>query len=434
MFNCYFSFFKKYLLDEEDKHNERAISELKSFVILWTTTEVIMWFYVGFSYWAFDFSAVGNLGILFSFIHTLAPVVYYLTKSLQTSGLLISLSALAFQVTFCIYNGGIESPSAIWFTAHPVIMSFFGKRKLILLSVLLNIITVLSLVFFGELGAFPFDELPASYTMSMTITSLILLDIVIAFYTVVFINKTKESEAKLSERNEMIENLIRILAHDISNSLVISKLSLEMLKKKVNTPEDMQTLTYEVLQKRIDKMDISNHQIEEICRSTLEWMKASQKKFIFNLETLSSQNISSYLKEYFQDIMEKKELVLSIKKEESFDFFVDEKILKAQIINNIMSNAIKFSPKGGTLFLSVYKSGDWGVVQLEDEGDGIPEDILDAIFAPKKAQSRVGTSGEKGTGFGMSIVKSLVTQMNGLIELKNREGSGTTAIIKFPIS
>src|SRR5690606_31651961 len=102
---------------------------------------------------------------------------------------------------------------------------------------------------------------------------------------------------------------------------------------------------------------------------------------------------------------------------------------------NIISNAIKFSPNGSHLNITVYPVSK-NIVKLEfkDNGIGIPDSILTGLFNLKKKTSRSGTNGESGTGFGMHIMKSFVEMYGGSVKVESKVSnddvpSGTTVIL-----
>lgn len=417
--------------------------KVRNFILAWISTTVVMWFYVAFSYMVFDFPTVGNLGLIYTIIHTLTPILYRKTSSLIYAGLNISLSALCFQVTFCVFNGGIDSPSAIWFTAHPVIMSFFGSKKLILFSIVTNITVVLTLTFMGEAGYFSINYLDEWLTRVMRISSLILLDIIIASYTIAFIHTSEQNAKELKERNYLIESLIRIISHDVNNSLAVSNLTTALLQKKLKkiTTEDQDIIT--AISNGLEKINRSNKQIEEISKSILEWMKINDQKTIKEVEPFFLSEIYNFLNENYQDHLEQKSINLKITNSIKTDTKVkcNGAALRNQILNNLMTNAIKFSPIGGTISVNMFKKENYLNIEITDQGKGIPESILQNIFDPTKSTSRVGTGGEKGTGFGMPIVKLILEKENSFIDIisytddtTQNSKTGTTMKIQVPLA
>ena len=103
-----------------------------------------------------------------------------------------------------------------------------------------------------------------------------------------------------------------------------------------------------------------------------------------------------------------------------------------QVINNLLSNAIKFTPNNGQVQV-ILEQGSRGDVRLlvRDTGIGIPKDSIPKLFDKFTSVSKAGTAGEKSTGLGMSITKTLVERMEGEIQVESEIGKGTTFIITF---
>lgn len=112
--------------------------------------------------------------------------------------------------------------------------------------------------------------------------------------------------------------------------------------------------------------------------------------------------------------------------------------LAYQVLNNLVSNAIKFTDEGGNIALRIMDRGSGWMIQVEDSGIGIPETLLPKLFDPHKQTTRLGTQGEKGTGFGMPIVKRFIEQYGGTIGIESRtlaqspEEHGTRVRIELP--
>jgi signal transduction histidine kinase len=390
-----------------------------------------MWSYVVFSYWVFPFKTVAIYGLVCSILHTFSPVIYKYSKSLTLTGLNISITGLIFQFVYCLFNDGIYSPAAIWFTAHPVIISFFSSKRLIYFSVILNIFVVLLLTYLGNNALLPADVLDQGFTQAMTISSLIGLDIIIATYTIVFINSTKNSYKELEERNELIEGLIRIISHDINNSLTISDISLNWLDTFNLEP---------VAIRKLNLIKRSNKEILEICTMVREWIKSNDTKLELELKDIPLKSIVSHIDSSFADQLKNKNIYLKLNNDVN-----DEQLVRAefnslcyQVINNIFTNAIKFSNKDGNIYVDIKENKKHVDITIMDNGIGIPEDILVNLFNPSKNWSRKGTHDERGTGFGMPIVKNLIDAMGCELSVKSRilsrncHESGTTVIVSIP--
>ncbi|MCY6355301.1 sensor histidine kinase [Clostridium sp. ZS2-4] len=122
-----------------------------------------------------------------------------------------------------------------------------------------------------------------------------------------------------------------------------------------------------------------------------------------------------------------------------FDTDTEEKIMACdcykieRILLNLISNSIKFTPKGGDIFVNVYDKTDFVLISVRDTGLGIPEDKQHIIFERFRQVDRSLTRKSEGSGIGLSIVKSLVELMDGEITVKSELNKGSEFIIKLPV-
>ena len=110
-----------------------------------------------------------------------------------------------------------------------------------------------------------------------------------------------------------------------------------------------------------------------------------------------------------------------------------------QILNNIISNAIKYTPTNGTIAFSVKEVAHQGNVckyqfTVADTGYGMTDEFLLKIFEPFERDTHFGARKARGTGLGMAIVKNLVTQMNGEINISSAINKGTCVVITLPLN
>ncbi|MBC6991575.1 ATP-binding protein [Hymenobacter sp. BT491] len=106
-----------------------------------------------------------------------------------------------------------------------------------------------------------------------------------------------------------------------------------------------------------------------------------------------------------------------------------------QAINNLISNSIKFTPDGGRIELSVAQPDqEYALVTVSDNGVGIPPKYQPVLFEKFTKARRPGLRGEKSTGLGMSIIKTIVELHQGRIWFESAENRGTTFYIKLPIN
>lgn len=104
-----------------------------------------------------------------------------------------------------------------------------------------------------------------------------------------------------------------------------------------------------------------------------------------------------------------------------------------QVLNNLLGNAIKFSNNGGHIFIKLERDKENIIMKIEDNGEGLPLNLLNELFVPFSKASRLGTRGEKGTGLGLAICRRIVDGHGGKIMAENRIEGGTRFIVTLPI-
>lgn len=159
----------------------------------------------------------------------------------------------------------------------------------------------------------------------------------------------------------------------------------------------------------------------------------------------SRQNIVSFLKEAaaaFQELAEKNKLALDFSyEEEEISLYFDAQKM-TQVINNLLINAVKFTPEGGKITLSVsrqtrqgssQKEDDFIIISVRDTGIGIPKEYLPNIFDRFYQAKSFKKNSLKGTGIGLALTKEVVLLHHGKIDVHSQEGKGTEFVIQLPL-
>ena len=110
---------------------------------------------------------------------------------------------------------------------------------------------------------------------------------------------------------------------------------------------------------------------------------------------------------------------------------IDE-VATERIVTNLLDNAIKFTPAGGTIVVRVSNDTEAPLVEVEDTGIGIAKEALDEVFKAFKQESEGLARTYEGSGLGLAIVKKLVEQMQGTVTIKSEKGEGTRVQVRLP--
>jgi len=150
----------------------------------------------------------------------------------------------------------------------------------------------------------------------------------------------------------------------------------------------------------------------------------------------SEQNIMPLLKGLvlsFTSLAERRKITLSFNTiEEKLNVFIDKAKVE-KIINNLLSNAFKFTPDGGSIEFTVEKMVEEAEVRISDNGVGIPKDRILKIFDRFYQVDGSHTRKSEGTGIGLALTKELVELHKGKIRVESKEGEGTTLTILLPL-
>jgi signal transduction histidine kinase len=111
----------------------------------------------------------------------------------------------------------------------------------------------------------------------------------------------------------------------------------------------------------------------------------------------------------------------------------DYDLLK-QMLLNVVDNAIKFTPRGGTLELGLNQENEYAVLKVADSGQGIPQEHLTHITEPFYKAEPKNRSKSTGAGLGLAIVKQVVELHGGQLEIESQEGTGTTVTMRLPLA
>ena len=144
-------------------------------------------------------------------------------------------------------------------------------------------------------------------------------------------------------------------------------------------------------------------------------------------------NIRSFLQEFYDEggiLARSKNISLFFRIGPEITVLLDPLKLR-QVLFNILDNAIKNTPENGKIHMGYHVDGDYLVLQIEDNGIGIPEDSITKIFEPFYKGS--DTHPHKSAGLGLTLVKALVEAHHGNLYFASEQGKGTTVTIQLPI-
>lgn len=240
-----------------------------------------------------------------------------------------------------------------------------------------------------------------------------------------------ENLAQIAEQKA----LLRVLCHDLVNPIFAAH-SLLDLKLSLGKPVPETTLK-SVLSCCQSALDIVTH-----VRDEHSLVKTNKQ---FKSETVLLADAFEEARSTLSERLSQKKLTLEIASEADLQLEIKRVVLVHNILNNLLTNAIKFSHEGSQIKITARSltEGDqrFCTIEVRDYGVGMPAEILKNIFRDNAKTSRPGTANEAGTGFGMPLVKRYVEKSGGAISIQSVEASdaatpteqGTTIKLTFPL-
>ncbi len=232
----------------------------------------------------------------------------------------------------------------------------------------------------------------------------------------------------LSESRRIQEDFILNISHDLRSPLNIILSILQCYKDEYkDISKEKQCKDHIEIIKR------NAYKILKLINNLIDTAKLERQHYNLNKENLDIINLIEWNIAAIDKYAKQKDISLV------FDTNVEECIMAVdpeaidRIIMNLISNAIKFSPKGKSIYINAWKSINQLSISIKDEGIGIPKEEQKTIFNRFVQSSKNKNNENCGSGIGLDLVRYLTKAHNGTIELKSEENNGSEFIIKLPI-
>ena len=231
-----------------------------------------------------------------------------------------------------------------------------------------------------------------------------------------------QKNIQLEEVNQVKDKLFSIVSHDLKDSVSSIKAFLDLLKDDGITKEEFNNL--------IPELSENANNASSLLFNLLNWSKSQMQNLqskpeLFNIQEVFQIKISLIEKK----VNDKGIIVID---ESRREFVYADKSMMEIVIQNLITNAVKFTGKGDVITVSNQDYNGKILICIEDTGIGISEENQKKLFNAKKNFTTNGTENEKGTGLGLTISKDLVELNNGRIWLESTPNIGSKFFIELP--
>ncbi|MDZ7641198.1 MAG: HAMP domain-containing sensor histidine kinase [Desulfurivibrio sp.] len=232
---------------------------------------------------------------------------------------------------------------------------------------------------------------------------------------------------ELEVLNEQKNIFMGVAAHDLRNPIGNIISLCEMLQEEIEPDPESDAARY------LEMIKGSSNFMLRLLADLLDFVRIESgqmemKRQLLSLKELVVERIASAKRD-----AGKKELSLLLDVKEGEDYRVAGDYDRlSQVVDNLLTNAIKFSRGPNQIVLFLNDKPGWFVLSVRDHGQGISLDEQEQLFKPFKKSSTVPTAGERSTGLGLSIVKLIVEGHGGSVDLESEPGEGTTISVNLP--
>ena len=235
-----------------------------------------------------------------------------------------------------------------------------------------------------------------------------------------------ESERALKKTNQIKDQMMRIMAHDLKNSLgnVVNIFELMLQDPEFFDEREEKDIQREIFEASQNSMTL--------LENLLHWAHVQQGTMELEKKEVRVDAVFKNIYEMFKTQAKEKgiDLIIDLPREEEMVVLGDHNMLST-VFRNFTNNALKFTERGGQIVLTAEKKQEEIALLVKDNGTGMSEEMIEKIKR-KESQSSAGTDNEKGTGLGLLISKDLIDGTDGEWIIKSTEGKGTTMGLSIP--
>ncbi|RKN84037.1 histidine kinase N-terminal 7TM domain-containing protein [Paenibacillus ginsengarvi] len=218
--------------------------------------------------------------------------------------------------------------------------------------------------------------------------------------------KQKQME-QIVKLNQLKDHLFAIVSHDIRNPLAVQASLIEVL-------EADKTMFKSNHQEVIDALSGQIQNTFGMIENLLEWFRSQKEGMLLQPQRLRLVDVVEEVCYTLRIKSEAKQIAIHIEIDSGIAVYADREAVNL-IVRNLMTNAVKFSERGGTVLVSAETKAGQVIVSVCDHGVGMGEDRVRELFDPLRLVSTTGTAGERGTGLGLQVCQQFVRMSGGQI-------------------
>ena len=228
------------------------------------------------------------------------------------------------------------------------------------------------------------------------------------------------ANAELTHQHEEKSELMRVAAHDLRNPITAILLSADLLRLSGRPRSEW------------EKIQAGAAQMKKLVEDMLEVHALEEGRRVFKRENVDLAWTLQAAATAHEGVAQSKDLTFDTAGVQPVPAVIVDGSAVRQVFDNLISNALKFSPPGRRVILVARPWNEFVRIEVRDEGPGVPAAERERIFTKYARGTAQPTGGEKSTGLGLAIVRDLTSAMNGRVWCEDAPGVGAIFVVVFP--
>ncbi|PCI39357.1 MAG: hypothetical protein COB46_09030 [Rhodospirillaceae bacterium] len=230
---------------------------------------------------------------------------------------------------------------------------------------------------------------------------------------------------KLQYEVDVKNRFFSIIAHDLRSPFNVLLGMTEMMATMAEQFSKEKLIEY------AGTVNLTSKRVFELLQNLLDWSRLQRDGIVLELALLSLDQVAQETVDVLKASALGKDIDLSSSIGQCTAFADRNMVLT--IMRNLVGNALKFTPSGGSILVSAVQSDDEVQITIMDTGVGLSADLIEKIFALDQKTSTLGTAGEEGTGLGLPLCKEMVEKNGGKIWVESTPGEGSKFHFTLPL-
>lgn len=339
------------------------------------------------------------------------------------------------------YSGGIENPLILFYFFHMIIASFIFSPLKSYLYVVFAIILVAALAFLECYSVIPHYQLEGfinhnlynntfyifgtGFVFICTCTFVVTLSHRIIFKSINSEETYVKTNLELENKDKLKDEYVLRLTHDIKGHVAAILSCIEVVRSKIAGP--LNEVQEEFVNRTYERSELLSGFVKNLLNLTGKRLRQDNAFEEFLFKDLIRKVVIP-----IQILAREKSLDLNVDMDDSIQMITANPLAIEELYSNLLLNAVKYTPSGGRISLTVRNRYNHFVTEISDSGIGIPKEDLSKVFDEFYRASNVPKDIKTGSGLGLSIVKQIIKNHNGKIWVSSELGIWTKFTFLLP--